>query len=227
MACIPAVDAYLASPTLPENMTSGAKRILRSTAHSKPMTDGKVMVDEVDIIRRESHEFNIRDPVEEQEQEQKPQATPQREKKRPVLSLGICFNDDADEFELFPLPSPRESPRNSPLVSPAASQTNLATPPTPSPIMRNGSPLSTCCSTESTHREERPQIARVVPTAELPHQQDVKVPAPHRERSGSSSSSGSKTRRPSLSTLGTSITKGSFAVIKGLSGVGSPSTFTG
>lgn len=216
-ACIPAVDAYLASPTIPEHMTTGAKRLLRSASqqHQKTPSESKVMVDEVDMIRKDVHKWTIS----EEGPSTQPDSSPsENQSSRPKLNLAVCFYDDADECELFPLPSPspRSSPRQSPFASPSASQTNLAVSTdksTPSPIPRGNSPLSVCCSkqteepTKSTEEYLREEACRNIRT-ELPSPVNPQTTSP-------------KPRRPSLSGLSTSFSKGGLAIVKSFSGLGS------
>lgn len=220
-ACIPAVDAYLASPSRPEHMTTGAKRLLRSASqqHHKTPSESKVMVDEVDMIRKNVHKVTIND---DSSTVQNNVSSPEVHKARPKLNLGVCFYDEAEEFELFPLPSPspRSSPRQSPFPSPSASQTNLTTSgnkPTPSPIARGNSPLSVCCSGQteklkpSTEEYLREEASRI-------YQQNLPSPV----KAESTSVVNPKPRRPSLSGLSSSFSRGGLAIVKGFSGLGSP-----
>jgi hypothetical protein len=220
-ACIPAVDAYLASPSRPEHMTTGAKRLLRSASQQDYRTpsESKVMVDEVDMIRKDIHKVTISD---ESSTVQDNVSSPEGQKIRPKLSLGVCFYDEAEEFELFPLPSPspRSSPRQSPFPSPSASQTNLAasgSKTTPSPIVRGNSPLSVCCSGQtdklnpSTEEYLREEASRI-------YQRDLPSPV----KAESHPTLNPKPRRPSLSGLGSSFSRGGLAIVKGFSGLGGP-----
>jgi len=217
-ACIPAVDAYLASPTDPEHMTSGAKRLLRSTSqHQKSPSGSKVIVDEVDMIRNDIRRISIN---EEASTEQGKDLATKNGSSRPKLSLGVCFFDDAEECELFPLPSPspRNSPRQSPSPSPSASQTNLSAPTsksTPSPVLRGNSPLSLCCSNQT---EEPVQSTKEYLREEV--QQIVRAGSQSPVKAESPPSAFPKTRRPSLSGFSNSFSKGGFAIVKGFSGLG-------
>lgn len=214
-ACIPAVDAYLASPTVPENMTSGAKRLM--TSSSQHLSESKVIVDEVDMIRKEIRNVTICESAHE------PQRVVSAPQARPPLKLnvGARLYEEADEDELFPLPSPspRNSPRQTPLPSPVASQTNLATlatkPASAHPIVRGNSPLAKCCSTQEEKYEKttaeilREEVSRMILKPELtpalPKSENPPIP---------------KLRRPSFTGIGLNISKSSLAIVKGLSGIG-------
>jgi len=224
-ACIPAVDAFLASPSGPERMTTGAKRLQRSAAHQDLPTESKVMVDEVDMVRKDLHTVTISESAEdvEEAQAESPPSAPKESKPKPKgLAIGICYYDDADECELFPLPSPspRSSPRNSPAASPAASQTNLVSPnnrsTTPSPVNRGNSPLAVCCSVETEEPEHSSDLFLREEASVASSQSD----AARSPKAESPLFAHPKPRRPSLSAIGTGISKGGLAIVKGLSGLG-------
>jgi hypothetical protein len=190
-------------------MTKGAKRLQRSASQTKSGSESKVMVDEMDMIRHDVHKVSIAAVVVGEKQEEiSPTEIMQSQ---PSLALGVCLYEDVDECELFPLPSPspRSSPRHSPFTSPAGSQTNLATSSTPSPVIRGSSPLSVCCSAN----KDREETTKGILKEKIPHTSNTPLSEPNPPVNP-------KPRRPSLSGLGTSISKGSLAVVKGFSGLG-------
>jgi len=115
-----------------------------------------------------------------------------------------AVDDDEEEIHLFPLPSPRSSPQ----ASPTASQTNLAGPAglVVSTCPRRASPLSSCC------------LERGVSDVQLnPPTESLDALTLHRTTSPERITS--KPRRPSLSSIGGSLSKGSTAILKGLADV--------
>jgi hypothetical protein len=219
--CIPAVDAYLASPAGPERMTLGAKRLQRCATYQGHPTESKVMVDEVDMVRKDLHRVTISESAEEV-QESQPESPSSPCKERPTksgLGVGFCLYDEADECELFPLPSPRSSPRHSPAASPAASQTNLTCPTnrsTPSPIARGNSPLAVCCSVETAEPKQSSELFLKEEAAQAARTESAASPS----KAESPPPANPKPRRPSMTGLGTSISKGSLAIVKGFAGFG-------
>ena len=153
----------------------------------------KVKVDEVDIIRGDGRYVGFVDesPLLEDDNEMHNTANEKDE-------------DEDDEIHLFPLPSPRSSPQ----ASPTASQTNLAG--TAGLVVgtcpRRASPLSSCCLERGMS-----DVQSSLPTEFLDTLTLHRTTSPERITS--------KPRRPSLSSIGGSLSKGSTVVLKGLADV--------
>jgi len=159
----------------------------------------KVKVDEVDIfIRGDARYVGFVDenPLLEQSEDDNDMHNTTNEKDDD--------DDDDDEIQLFPLPSPRSSPQ----ASPTASQTNLAG--TAGLVVgtcpRRASPLSSCCLERGVS-----DVQSNLPTEFLDTLTLHRTTSPERITS--------KPRRPSLSSIGGSLSKGSTVVLKGLADV--------
>lgn len=172
------------------------------------------MVDEVDKIRKEIHKITISEDISGESSFDSPSKSeaPMRLK----LHVRACKYDDADEADLFPLPSPspRSSPRVSPNPSPSASQTNLNA----TVAVRTSSPLAFCCSQKDKQPEKsteeilREEIAHSMKAAlafssSKEEAQPIQIASP-------------KPRRPSFSNIGSSLTKGGRVLANGFSGLG-------